>query len=103
MAPATVKRYPTAPNKGLPVALSRTLTVTPITKLGFQECHSFTKALHLSEERMLTVMPGGALPVRKGTKTEALGGPLSPGILNFVSACNEKNSTRICSRPGRHP
>lgn len=72
-------------------------------ELGFQECHSFKKALHLSEERMLTVMSGGALPVRKETKTEPLGGPLSPGILNFVSACNEKNSTRICSRQGCHP
>lgn len=56
---------------------------------------SFKKALHLSEERMLTIMSGGALPVRKDPKTEALGGPLSPGTLNLVSACNERNSTRI--------
>lgn len=39
------------------------------------------KALHLSEESILTVMSGGALPMRKETKIGALGRPLSSGIL----------------------
>lgn len=57
----TVASYPTAPNKGLPVALSRTLTVHPhhqAWELQFQECHS-TKESHTCQmDKKATVMSG---------------------------------------------
>ena len=44
------------------------------------------------------VMSGGC---KKKAKTETLGGTLSPGILNVLSPCNEKNSTKAIPDSGR--
>ena len=97
-----VKSYLTASNKGLLVALSRTdspcllWSSMGISIPGVIQSKTPTSVRGWWQRSCLE-------DARKKAKTETLGGTLSPGILNVLPPCNEKNSTKVCPWEGSHP
>ena len=84
------------------------LTAQPITRHGGSDSRSVTQSdPHIcQEDDLATVESRWCSTCRKNLKTETLGAPLSSGILNFWSPCNEENSAKVCLRevipaPGR--
>jgi len=68
-----VESYPTAPNKGLPVALSRSLTVHPhhqAWELQFQECHSIKESHTCQKDEKAMVMSGWCTTWEKKKKKQ---------------------------------